>query len=83
WRADGVVVLWLTLEVEDMFDLVGQAGDRALGRFAARDPFDPDYPYLAYLPRLTRNMLGEGIVWEVQAEPDALACRGDWTVRWE
>ena len=80
--ADGAVVLWLTLEVEDMFNFMAEGASASLGRFSARDPLDPAYPYLAYLPRLTRNMLGEGIVWEVQADPADAACRGEWRVEW-
>jgi hypothetical protein len=49
----------------------------------ARAPIDEAYPYLAYLPRLTRSIIGEGIVWEVQVDDltDA-ACEADWTVTW-
>jgi hypothetical protein len=79
-RGDGGVLLWFTLELEDLLEL-GGAG--LWGRFAEREPIDEAYPYLAYLPRLTRNIIGEGIVWEVQVEDlTDVACRGDWTVNW-
>jgi hypothetical protein len=70
---DGASVTWLVMELEDMVEKVG--------RFGTRQENDEAYPYLAYLPRLSRNMLGEGITFEVDTGgvPD---CNGEWTVEW-
>jgi hypothetical protein len=61
------------MELEDMVE--------GVGRFGAREPFDEAYPYLAYLPRLSRNMLGEGITFEIDTGGDP-SCAGEWTVNW-
>jgi hypothetical protein len=75
-HGDGAVVTWLTLEMEDMIDQTG--------RWAVRDPYIETHPYTAYLPRLSRNMVGEALLWEVN--PDLTTypeCAGEWTVAWE
>jgi hypothetical protein len=71
--ADGASVTWLVMELEDMVE--------GVGRFGAREPFDEAYPYLAYLPRLSRNMLGEGITFQIDTAGDP-SCAGEWTVNW-
>jgi hypothetical protein len=82
-RGDGSLVLWFTLELEDMFNFSGPAPETR-GRFGVREPNTVDFPYLAHLPTLTRNILGEGIVWEVAvADVSDPTCLGDWTVTWQ
>jgi hypothetical protein len=78
--ANGVNVLWLPLDFEDMNE-DELATDLPQGRFAERPPLDDDWPYLAYLPRLTRNRIDESILWTVDTGGDP-ACDGTWTVRW-
>ncbi|MBL8614438.1 MAG: hypothetical protein JNM72_02400 [Deltaproteobacteria bacterium] len=72
-KGDGASVTWLVMELEDMVD--------GVGRFGAREPLDAAYPYLAYLPRLSRNMLGEGITFEIYTGGHP-SCAGEWTVSW-
>ncbi|MBL8614435.1 MAG: hypothetical protein JNM72_02385 [Deltaproteobacteria bacterium] len=72
-KGDGASVTFLTLEIEDILE--------GRGRFSVRDPADPGYPYVAHLPMLTRNMLGEGVLWEVDTQSNP-ACEGDWLVEW-
>ena len=75
-QGDGAIVTWLTLEMEELIDQTG--------RCAVRDPYIETHPYTAYLPRLSRNMVGEALLWEVN--PDLTTypeCAGEWTVAWE
>lgn len=72
-RGDGASLTYLTLEVEDMHE--------GVGRFSERLPIDPTYPYVALLPMLTRNIIGEGILWHVDTHNNP-SCDGEWVVEW-